>query len=176
MKIRTSKGDYIGAVCEALDIAEDKTGNYYKFSFGQWKRHHFDVRTMGEVKPGVASRVAFALLNKGSRVLGGYDSKTKIRDFYFICLQDHQILKAVNRDRNLSLLPLLVYVFTHELVHIVRFCNFFQRFDITGKEREEEESRVHEITFDILRDMASPKMDYILESYKNFRICDIVAN
>ena len=176
MKIRTSKGDYIGAVSEALYIAEDETGNHFKFSFGQWKRHHFDVMTMGEVAPDVVSRVAFALLNKGSRVIGGCDSKTKIHDFYLICLQDHRILKAVNRDRNLSLLPLLVYVFTHELVHIVQFCNFFQRFDITGKEREEEESRVHKITFDILRDIALPEMDYILESYRNFRICDIVAN
>ena len=176
MKNRTSNSDYIGAVCEALDIAEDKTGNFYKFSFAQWKRHHFDVRTMDGLEPLAASNFAFALLNKGSRVIGGYDSKTKIRDFYLICLQDHQILKALNRDGNLSLIPLLVYVFTHELVHIVRFCNFHQRFDITGKEREEEESRVHKITFDILKDMALPKMDYILESYKNFRICDLVLS
>ena len=26
-----------------------------------------------------------------------------------------------------------VYVFTHELVHIVRFCNFFQMFDVPEK-------------------------------------------
>ena len=174
MEIRTSRRNYIGAVSEALYIAEDKIGNYYKFSFGQWKRHHFDVRTMGEPATDVVSRVAFAMLNKGSRVIGGYDSKTKLRDFYLICLQDRHIMRAVNRDRNLSLLPLLIYVFTHELVHIVRFCNFFQRFDISGKEREEEESRVHKITFDVLKDITLPKMDYVLESYRNYRICDIV--
>ena len=175
MKMCTFRGDYFGAVSEALCIAEDRTGNYYKFSFGQWKRHHFDVRSLEKSGLNTATRF-FALLRKGSRPIGGYDSKTKIRDFYFICLQDNQILKAVERDRNILLLPLLVYIFTHELVHIVRFCNFLQRFDITGNERLKEESRVHDITFDILRDVGLSKMDYILESYRNFRICDFVTN
>jgi hypothetical protein len=48
-------------------------------------------------------------------------------------------LEALDRDRELGMVPLLVYVFTHELVHIVRFCNFSQRFEFHMKEREKEE-------------------------------------
>lgn len=160
-------------ISDALDIAEDETGNFYKFSFGQWKRHHFDVKTLISLSKNEISNCAFAMLNKCSRAPEGYESRTKSRDFYFICLQDHHILNALARDKNLTLLSLLVYVFTHELVHIVRFCNFFQRFEITGKGKEEEERLVHNITNEILKDSTIPKMNYILESYKHHRLFEL---
>jgi hypothetical protein len=122
------------------------------------------------------SSYAFALLNKSSRIMEGYESKTKTRDFYFICLQDHRILNALRRDSNLTLLSLLVYIFTHELVHIVRFCNFFQRFDISGQGKEKEEKLVHATTYEILKDSSLPKMGYILESYKRHRFCDLAVS
>ena len=166
----------IEAVSEALDIAEDKTGDYYKFSFCQWKRHHYDVKTLMSLAEDEISSYAFALLNKSSRVIKGYESKTKTRDFYFICLQDHRILNALKRDNNLTLLSLLVYIFTHELVHIVRFCNFFQRFDISGQGKEKEERLVHATTYEILKDTSLPKMGYILDSYKRHRLWDLAVS
>jgi len=161
---------------EALDIAEDATGNFYKFSLGQWKRHRYDIKTLSSLRANEIAQQAFALLNKGARVVSSFESKTKSRDFYFICLQDHQIQKALERDKALGLLPLLVYVFTHELVHIVRFCNFFQRFDVSGKEKDKEEAIVHETTFEVLENIALPKLDYVLDSYQGHRICDMVVS
>ena len=166
----------IESLSEALDIAEDKTGDYYKFSFCQWKRHHYDVKTLMSLAEDEISSYAFALLNKSSRIIEDYESKTKTRDFYFICLQDHRILNALRRDSNLTLLSLLVYIFTHELVHIVRFCNFFQRFDISGQGKEKEERLVHATTYEILKDSSLPKMGYILESYKRHRLCDLAVS
>ena len=163
------KDDNIDTISEALFIAEDKIGNYYKFSSGQWRRHRYDVKTLAHLEEDEITSFAFALLNKHTRVIEGFDSSTKKRDFYFICLQDHLILNALQRDKHLTLLPLLVYIFTHELVHIVRFCNFFQRYEITGKTKECEESLVHETTFDILKNISLKNMDYILESYKRHR-------
>jgi hypothetical protein len=163
----------ISAVSEALTIAEDKTGDFYKFSPGQWKRHHYDVKTLTNLKNNEIIPHAFALLNKGARIVNSFDSKTKKRDFYFICLQDHQILKALKRDKRLRLLPLLVYIFTHELVHVVRFCNFVQRFEIFGDGRNMEERIVHDTTFGILKDLSLPQLDYVLESYHPHRICDL---
>jgi hypothetical protein len=163
-------------ISEALDIAEDATGNFYKFSLGQWKRHRYDVKTLSSLKADEITQQAFALLNKGARAITGYESKTKNRDFYFICLQDHQIQKALERDKALGFLPLLVYVFTHELIHIVRFCNFFQRFDVSGKEKDKEEVLVHETTYAVLENLALPKLDYILDSYQGHRICNMVVS
>jgi len=170
------KNENLMTLSEALDIAEDKTGDFYKFSFGQWKRHHYDVKTLSALNDKEITPYAFALLNKCSRVTNGFEPKINKHDFYFICLQDHQILKALKRDKNLEILPLLVYIFTHELVHIVRFCNFFQRFEIFGKGREKEERIVHETTFEILKDLSLPKLDYILESYQDYRVCDLAIS
>jgi len=176
MALRSFQDHDLITVSEALDIAEDKTGNFFKFSLVQWKRHRYDIKTLSSLKTHEISDHAFALLNKGSRVINNYDSKTKKHDFYFICLQDHQILKALGRDGNIGLLPLLVYAFTHELVHIVRFCNFFQRFEIKGKVREKEEEIVHAKTFEVLRDLCLPKMDYVLDLYSGHRICDMAVS
>jgi hypothetical protein len=156
---------------DALHIAEDKTGDFFKLSAGQWKKHPFSVRTLTELSEGQIVSNVFALLEKRSLEKGFCDSVEKDRDHYFICLQDHEILRALRRDRELSLLPLLVYVFTHELVHIVRFCNFFQRFEVRGKEREKEESIVHDTTYKILRRLSMPDLDYVLDSYESHRVC-----
>ena len=163
-------------VSDALDIAEDATGNFYKFSIDQWKRHHYEIKTLISLSRNEISKHAFALLNKGSRLISGFEPKTKERDFYFICLQDHRILKALERDKELGLMPLLVYIFTHELVHIVRFCNFLQRFEVSGKVREMEESVVHATTYDILEDVSLPKLHYVLDSYKGHRMFDLACS
>ena len=163
-------------ISDALDIAEDKTGDYYKFSFNQWKRHRYDVKTRSSLRTRELNSTAFALLNKCSRTMGGFEPRTMSRDFYFIYLQDRQILKAVGRDKNLALIPLLVYILTHELVHIVRFSNFYERFETAGKAREKEEKIVHQTTFEILKDLNLPNMAYVLDAYRNHRICDLAIS
>jgi hypothetical protein len=167
--------DDILTVSEALDVAEDATGNFYKFSLGQWRRHRYEVKTLTSLESDEITQKAFAMLNRGSRWVSDFDSKTKKRDFYFICLQDHQILEALNRDRRLKLLSLLVYVFTHELVHVVRFCNFFQRFDVSESEKQKEEVVVHDTTFKILENLNLPKLNYVLDSYRDHRVCEMAV-
>ena len=107
--------------------------------------------------------------------MSDFESKTKKRDFYFICLQDHQILEAMKRDKSLGFLSLLVYVFTHELVHVVRFSNYFQRFGVSGTEKEKEEVIVHETTFKILENLTLPKLEYVLDSYRDHRVCEMAV-
>jgi len=161
-------------VGEALDIAEDRTGDYFKFSSGQWKRHRYDVKTLSQLANDEVVPEVFALLKKSNEKKVRIEPSTRNRDFYLICLQDHRILKALKRDRDLGLLPLLVYVFTHELVHIVRFCNFSQRFEVSTKDREKEERVVHATTYEILKELSLPRLDYILNSYETHRVCDMV--
>jgi hypothetical protein len=161
------------SVSEALNIAEDKIGDFYKLSLRQWKRHRFSVRTLAELSEEEIISDAFALLEKRYKI---HRVLNTAEDHYFICLQDHEILKATRRDKDLTLLPLLVYVFTHELVHIVRFCNFVQRFDARGKDREREERIVHSTTYDILKNIAMPNLDYVLDSYQDHRVCEMATS
>jgi hypothetical protein len=170
------KYKHLHTLSDALDIAEDATGNFFKYSIAQWKRHRYDIKTLDALRGIEISKHAFALLRKCSGAVSGFEPKTKHGDFYFICLQDHSILSALKRDRELLMLPLLVYIFTHELVHIVRFCNFSQRFEATGKERTREEALVHEKTYEILRGVTLPKLDYVLEAYQDHRVFDMVAS
>ena len=163
-------------VSEALEIAEERTGDFYKYSLGQWKRHRYDVKTGCQLSRQERATSAFALLHKYARSSQGLVPRTRDEDFYFICLQDHQILHALQRDKDLQLLPLLVYIFTHELVHIVRFCNFSERFEISGEGRDREEGIVHATTYDILRKLSLLHMDYILNAYKGHRICDMALS
>ena len=169
------KKNDLKVVSDALEIAEDATGNFYKFSLGQWKRHRYDVKTGSSFNPEEMNFSALAVLFKGMRMVEDFHPRTKDKDFYFICLQDHSILEVLERDRYLTLLPLLLYVFTHELVHIVRFCNFFQMFDVSQKRRFEEEGIVHRTTFEILKDISIPSLDYVLDSYRDHRMCEIVS-
>jgi len=163
MKVLYFKKKNFEIIGEALDIAEDATANFYKFSTSQWKkRHRYDIRTLAYLRKDQVTNKAFAVLYKDifkdSSIV-----PQRIEEVYLICLQDHLILNAILHDKNLSLLPLLVYIFTHELVHVVRFCNFHSQFNTYQKVMEQEERIVSLITFDILKSVMLPKLSYILE-------------
>ncbi len=156
---------------DALDIAEDATGNFFKMPIGEPRRSGYDVKTLSILREEEISDFALAVLNKGKRTLKDFEPRSKTRDFYCICLQDHLILGALQRDKNLALLPFLIYILTHELVHIFRFSRFFQRFDVTERERAEEEELVHTLTFEILKKSSVAKLGYVLDSYQGHRMC-----
>jgi hypothetical protein len=152
---------------DALDIAEDMTSNYFKLSLSQWKRYPFDIKTLSNLFGEDIKDNAFALLKK-YMAAGNEETEPiyKSRDFYIICMQDHQILKALQRDRVLELLPLLAYILTHELVHIVRFCKFEVIFDTQEENSKIKEERiVHRTTYEILKELSLPNLSYILGSY-----------
>ncbi len=172
MTLRTFKKSDFATLSEALHVAEDKTSDFFRFSYDLWKRNQYDVKTVKSLPPDDLNTYALAVLKRGTRK-GPASLKSKDRNFYFICLQDHQILEAVQRDEELALLPFLTYIFTHELVHIVRFGSFLQRYEVSGANREREEQIVHEITFDILKDLSLRKMDYVLDVYRGHRICEV---
>jgi hypothetical protein len=164
----------LGILGDSLDIAEDATCNYYKLSLSQWKRHRFDIKTLSGLFGEDIKDNVFALLKRYEKDdKAEADSFYKRRDFYIICMQDHQILRALRRDKDLKLLPLLSYVLTHELVHIVRFCNFHVSFDTREEHnRLREEKIVHQKTYEILQKLSLPNMDYILGSYMPNRLAN----
>jgi hypothetical protein len=162
----------LGILGDALDIAEDMTSNYYRLSLSHWKRNPFDVKTLSNLLGEDIKDNAFALLKKYMAPGNGEREPIyKGRELYLICLQDHQILQALQRDRYLKLLPLLSYILTHELVHIVRFCKFNARFDTQEENsRTKEEKVVHQTTYEILKGLSLPNLSYILGSYNPDRV------
>ena len=175
MALRSFNKNDLTLLSDALDISEDVTGNFFKFSLGQWKRHRYEVRTLKSLAQDEIRPNGFAFLNKHERCENDFGRASRDIDFYSICLQDHMILNALKRDKDIRLLSLLVYIFTHELVHIVRFSNFMKNFEASGEEKEKEEKTVHATTYDILKNLAVPKLDHILDLYQNHRVYEMIA-
>jgi hypothetical protein len=164
--------EQIGVVSQAVEIAEDVTANYFKISTAQWKHVRYDIQTLAELKAHEITDSAFAQITRYGRKPDHTLSGGRHYDYFKICLQDHNIMAAVERDEPLQLFPLAVYVVTHELVHVVRFCKFLQRFDAAPLERQQEEMRVHDITHKALGNPKIPHLDYVLQAYRDYKFME----
>lgn len=159
----------IQVVSQAVEISEDVTANYFKISTAEWKHVRYDIRTLAELSMNEITDHAFAQISRYSRKP---DHGRRYYDYFKICLQDHNIMAAVERDKQLQLSPLALYVVTHELVHVIRFCKFLQRFDAEPLERQQEEVRVHKITQKALGSLKLPDLDYVLKAYRNYQFME----
>ena len=73
-----------------------------------------------------------------------------VEHLYRVCLQDDVILRRLQRLRQASLVALLTYVLTHELIHVVRFQRDEQSYLARSALRQQEEELVHRTTVDLL--------------------------
>jgi ABC-type cobalamin transport system ATPase subunit len=173
MNHRTNKthfsDDQIREVNQAVALSEELVSNHYKMSPNEWLRPRYDVKTLVELHPNEIVDEPFAqvIRYQGKPIDATLESDAY--DFYKICIQDHNILTAMAKNPQLSLLAFSVYIVAHELIHIVRFSKFLQSFDASSSERMAEESRVHILTHDILCQVRLPDMDQVLAFYKRWR-------
>lgn len=155
---------------EALRIAEDRVGDFYKLSYRQWLRHPYEVVTAQKGFLTEDNQEAFAVLKKVRALNEGVLVERYLRELYLICLQDHLILKAILRDSNLQLFPLMLYILTHELIHIIRFERFYERFDLNQERRGREEEIVHGLTSKVLAGVPCKGIGYVIDCYGNSRL------
>lgn len=150
---------------EAAVIAEEVTSDFFKLSPCHWRRARFDILTLEGLRAEEISSHALALVAK----YDGYPQDRLLRsaafDFYRVCLQDHNILKTLEHVDVLSLFPLLLYLVTHELVHIVRFSQFLALFEAPEEHKQEEERRVHRLTQKILAPLKFRDLPAVMQYY-----------
>lgn len=126
----------IDLASSTLEDASALTRNYYNINTKDWKDIKYDLKTLEDLKKDEITDNAFAQLSK-CRGVSGKASQGFRFNFFRICLQDHKIIDAVKkRGYRTSLKPLLLYVITHELIHIVRFDRLIKKFDGSAEERE----------------------------------------
>jgi hypothetical protein len=152
-------------VNDAVEMAEELTSNAYKMSFAEWSSQRYDVKTMADLLPEEIVDGPFAQIVRyeGRKVRTSLGSSSY--DFYKICLQDHNILAALERSPKLRLFPFALYIVCHELVHVIRFIKFLQAFDASSEEKLAEESRVHEITRAVLKGAQVEGIEGVLSFY-----------
>lgn len=159
----------LSIVNNAIAMAEELVSNHFKMSTNQWLRLKYDVKTLATLSPGEIVAEPFAQIIRYEGKQEGKELGSAAYDFYKICLQDRNILKALARAPGLTLFPFILYIITHELVHVVRFHTFLQNFDASPEERLAEEARVHAITHLILNPVRSADLSPVLTYFKEWR-------
>lgn len=136
-------------VFKALVEAEERTTDYYCIPPFRWEQLRYDLLTREDhgwepMPEPMLARV---------RLLERTDPKNSF-DFYRIELNDPNILSAAARENLLlsaKLYPFLVYILTHEMVHLVRLSTILDDLHAGGHAGcEEEESRVQDVARRIL--------------------------
>jgi hypothetical protein len=112
----------------------------FKLSEREISRLIYDVYILKENK---FFKNRFATILKG-KIL--HDLPSKRKDFYVICLNKNKIF----HKKNPFLKELLLYILTHELIHLVRFIRYESNF--YSKYKWEEEKFVHNLTKKALKD------------------------
>ena len=158
----------LSVVNDAVALAEELVSDHYKMSASQWLNRRYDVKSRADLTDGEVVQGPFAqvIRYEGRQTASPLNSRTF--DFYKICLQDQAILEALRRSPDLSLSPFVLYVVTHELIHIVRFSTFRQSFQASDEERWFEEQRVHAETRTILAAVEVRGMDAVLDFFSRW--------
>jgi hypothetical protein len=138
-------------VFKAQKEAEERTTGYYCIPPFRWEKLHYDLLTREDhgwesIPDPMLARV---------RLLQGTGTK-KSFDFYRIELNDPSILTAATRENLLEtpdLYSFLVYILTHEMVHLVRLSTILDKHPhpLAGCDTEEE-IRVQDVAHRILSD------------------------
>lgn len=142
--------EQLQTVSHAVTMAEEIVSNAYKMSTSQWLRRRYDIRTLVDLKASEIEHGPFAqvIRYKGQRPDTSLGSNAY--DHYRICLQDHSIIDTLASCKALQLQAFILYIITHELIHIIRFSQFLQFFEASPEEALKEEHRVHRETHRLL--------------------------
>jgi hypothetical protein len=163
MQTRYFEPDHVKVLEEAISISEDVISDYFSLSSNHWVRNPYEVRTLREVSSWEYPGKAFAhLVHYGKNITQKQSGRDSLK-FYRICLNDHNILDQTSGGKRERLLPFLVYIITHEFVHIMRFSRYYchPEFNDRGKE----EQKVHLATRNILTRIGIRGLDAVLKRF-----------
>jgi hypothetical protein len=155
-------------VGEALEIAESLAEDYFQVHLGNLEQFPYDLQTLAHLQSQEKTHRALAQVCKYEYRKKTPPVKPSTKAFYRICLQDDKILNTVRTETSsLSLLkPLLLYIVTHELIHVIRFSLDPQRFFLRPEEKRVEEKDVHRMTHELLKSFADPQVGLWIERYR----------
>ncbi len=155
-------------VRKSFSRAEKLALGYFRLDPGEWNQLIYDVKTLEQLQNHEVNEESFAHLCKYAGREEDTRTPSENYHFYRICLQDNRILDAVNRSSSfIKLFPLMLYIATHELVHILRFDRGECDFQMPPEERKNEEEKVHRITQNILKPVRDAEIDLVLECFSD---------
>jgi hypothetical protein len=161
----------VALVEPAKKRAEELAGDFFHLPRFGPDRYVYEVVTACGLRPQEVVDGVFAHLVRYARVSPGPRQERAPAIFYRICLQDAVILDSLARTEvAFDLEALLLYVLTHELVHVVRIERFEHFYDAAGPEVDCEEALVHDLTHRILGKLPDARIQAVLKRYREHRI------
>jgi hypothetical protein len=152
----------------AFSHGERLVGKHFRLSQDGMKNYRYDVKTLAYLENHEVDDKAFAHICKYQRSEEDDNCRANGLYFYRICLQDNRILSAVERSNPfIKLDPLMLYIATHELVHVIRFDSGQVDFDAPLQDKKLEEEKVHAITKDMLQQIMNPGMRLVLDCFSS---------
>lgn len=157
----------VRAVNDIFLQAEQRAGRFFRVPPDALPLPRYDVKTRPYLAAHEVSERAFAQLCR-YRYEKGWKEPEGGFHFYHVCLQDGQILDAVERAQSfIKFVPLMQYIATHELVHMIRFERGEMDFDAAPEEKEQEEDRVHTLTRRILEPFLERDLKLVIECFSD---------
>jgi hypothetical protein len=148
-----------------MDEAEERTLRYYCIPPYRWQQLSYDLVTRQdqgwEPLPGTwLARVQHLCHTRAAH--------PSAFDFYRIQLNDPGILTKAEREKlETDIYPFLVYILTHEMVHLVRLSSILADGEVVHVPREEEENRVRRVANHILSEVGDERLRTILSRFEN---------
>jgi len=166
MEMRYFDTNHLKVLDEAVYISEDVFSDHFCLSSDYWVRNPYEIRTLREVSSCEYPGKAFAQLVRYGRSMAEKQSGRDIWKFYRICLHDQNILDQTSGGEKKRLFPFLLYVITHEFIHIIRFSRYCCRPEFDDHPKEER--KVHLITHDILAPLKIKGLDAVLKRFRPY--------
>ena len=152
-------------VVSALAEAEERTSGYYCIPPRHWQRLRYDLITGADLGWEPLPEMALARVQQVGQINAG---KRAPLDFFRIQLNDPSILNAARREKlELNIYPFLVYIITHEMVHLVRLATILDSAQNPPCSAEVEEERVERISRQILSRIGG---EYFKPVFERFRL------
>ncbi|MFP5212512.1 MAG: hypothetical protein ACLGPL_03960, partial [Acidobacteriota bacterium] len=105
----------IAVLRHSVDLSEEIISEHYKISTSEWKRYRYDIQSLKDLDEEEIVDVAFAQIRRYLCCPHRRPRGSAPGDYFKICLQDHVIRRAIQRDSAIQLLPLALYIVLHEL-------------------------------------------------------------
>ncbi len=150
-------------VIYAANEAEERTARYYCIPPFRWHQLSYDLLTSKDKEWEPLPEPVLARVQLLQKLR---PEPHKPFDFYRIQLNDPSILTAALREKlEGNLYHFLVYILTHEMVHMVRLSSILEPAKVIHQIVETEEQRVQRISRQILSEANFHAFHPILEKF-----------
>jgi len=157
----------LSEIHRCLAEAEERLSLFYRFAPREWFSYSYDVLTVRDLPTGhpfPAAGVLAEVFRGPSPAASSASFPFGMDSLYRILLFDRNILQSMDRLPDIPFDRFMLYILTHELIHIVRFTHSVD-FHLPPVARKGEEVKVHELTGQVLAPLADPSLHRIARLY-----------